>query len=214
MPGGNMVSILTSDSISSRLHTRVTPLRPNEVSPEVAEARTLEGKLKHASKNGAFLVLSVDFRWLGQACEELSKRFPVELCDVDALFLSLMKQQAEQGGANWQVVLKADAAPHDSLDWKNLNILIDRCVPAIKKSMQSASATKLLINPGLLARYDRMNLLAELSGEVGRSDGIWVLVPASDQNPSPMINQKAIPMINAAQHVRINEAWLANKHRA
>jgi hypothetical protein len=29
-----------------------------------------------------------------------------------------------------------------------------------------------------------------------------------------MINQKAIPMINAAQHVRINEAWLANKHRA
>jgi serine/threonine protein kinase len=217
MPGGNMVSILTSDSISSRLHTRVTPLRPNEVSPEVAEARTLEGKLKHASKNGAFLALSVDSRWLGQACEELSKRFPVELCDVDALFLSLMKQQAEQGGANWPVVLKADAAPHDSLDWKNLNILIDRCVPAIKKSMRSANATKLLIHPGLLARYDRMNLLAELSGEVGRSDGIhgiWVLVPASDQNPSPMINQKAIPMINAAQHVRINEAWLANKHRA
>jgi hypothetical protein len=217
MPGGNMGSVLTSDSISSRLHTRVTPLRPNEVSPEVAEARTLEGKLRHASKNGAFLALSVDSRWLGQACEELSKRFPVELCDVDALFLSLMKQQAEQGGANWPVVLKADAAPHDSLDWKNLNILIDRCVPAIKKSMQSANATKLLINPGLLARYDRMNLLAELSGEVGRSDGIhgiWVLVPASDQNPLPMINQKAIPMINAAQHVRINEAWLANKHRA
>ena len=216
MPGGNMVSILTSDSISSRLHTRVTPLRPNEVSPEVAEARTLEGKLKHASKNGAFLALSVDSRWLGQACEELSKRFPVELCDVDALFLSLMKQQAEQGGANWRIVLKADAAPHDSLDWKNLNVLIDRCVPAIKKSMRSANATKLLINPGLLARYDRMNLLAELSGEVGRSDGIhgiWVLVPASDQNPLPMINQKAIPMINAAQHVRINEAWLANKHR-
>ena len=64
-----------------------------------------------------------------------------------------------------------------------------------------------------------MNILAELGGEVGRTDGIhgiWVLVPASDQNPLPMINQKAIPMItgNAAQHVRINEAWLANKHRA
>jgi serine/threonine protein kinase len=216
MPGGNMISVLTSDSVPSRLQTRATPLRPNEVSPEIAEARTLEAKLRHASKNGAFLALSVDSRWLGQASEELSKRFPVELCDVDALFLSLMKQHAEQGGVNWRVVLKADAAPQDSLDWKNLNVLIDRCVPAIKKTMRSANATKLIINPGLLARYDRMNLLAELSGDVGRSDGIhgiWVLLPASDQNPLPMINQKAIPMINAAQHVRISEAWLANKHR-
>jgi hypothetical protein len=219
MPEGDVVSIFTSDSITPRLHTRVTPSRPNEVSLEVAEARTLEAKLKHASKNGAFLALSVHPGRLAQACEELSRRFPVEPCDVDALFLSLMKRQAELGGANWQVVLKADAAPHDSLDWKNLNVLIDRCVPAIKESMRSPKKTKLLINPGLLARYDRMNILAELGGEVGHTDGIhgiWVLVSASDQNPLPMINQKPIPMItgNVAQHVRINEAWLANKHRA
>lgn len=219
MAGGDVVSIFTSDSITNRLHTRATPLRPHEVSPEIADARTLEGKLQHASKNGAFLALSVHPGRLGQACEELVRRFPVELCDVDALFLSLMKQQAAQGGANWRVVLKADAAPHDSLDWKNLNVLIDRCMPALKEALRSPKKTKLLINPGLLARYDRMSILAELGGEVGRTDGIhgiWVLVPASDQNPLPMINQKAIPMItgNAAQHVRINEAWLANKHRA
>jgi hypothetical protein len=219
MPEVAMASIITSDSITPRLHTRVTQFRPNEVSPEIAEARTLEAKLKHASKNGAFLALSVDPGRLGQAREELSKRFPVELCDVDALFLSLMKRQAELGGANWQVVLKADAAPHDSLDWKNLNVLIDRCVFALKEAMRSPQKTKLLINPGLLARYDRMDILAELAGEVGRTAGIhgvWVLLPASDQNPLPMINQKAIPMItgNATQHARINNTWLANKHRA
>ena len=91
-----------------------------------------------------------------------------------------MKKQAEQGGADWQVVLKADAAPHDSIEWKNLNVLIDRCVPTVKEALRSQDKTKLLVNPGLLARYDRMELLAELGGEVGRKNGIhglWVLFP-------------------------------------
>ena len=219
MPGGNITSLFTSDSISNRLHTRIAPTRPNEVAPEIAEARTLEGKLEYAAKHGAFLALSVRPGGIDRACDELSHRFPVEPCDIDELFLSLMKREAKHGGADWQIVLKADAAPHDSLDWKNLNLLIDRCVPALKESLRSPDKTKLLVNPGLLARYDRMHLLAELAGEVGRSNGIhgiWVLVPASDQNPLPTINEKAIPMItgNAALHARINDAWLANKHRA
>jgi serine/threonine protein kinase len=218
MPGGEITSIYTSDSINTRLHTRVTAAKPNEVSPDVAEARTLEGKLSHAARNGAFLALSVHPGQVEQAYKELSRRFSVEPCDVDALFISLMKKQAVQGGADWQVVLKADAAPHDSLEWKNLNVLIDRCLPAVKEALRSPDKTKLLMNPGLLARYDRMELLAELGGEVGRTNGIhglWVLVPASDQNPLPTINQKAIPMVNAnaSQHARITEAWLANKHR-
>jgi hypothetical protein len=219
MPGGDPASLYTSDSISSRLHTRITPARPNEVSPEIAEARSLEGKLEYAAKTGAFLALSVHPGGLDRAQEELSRRFPVEPCDLDELFLSLMKEESKRGGANWQVVLKADAAAHDSLDWKNLAVLVDRCLPGLKQSLRSPDKTKLVVNPGLLARYDRMNVLAELAGEVGRSDGIhgiWVLVPASDQTSLPTINQKAIPMItgNAAMHARINEEWLANKHRA
>jgi hypothetical protein len=95
-----------------------------------------------------------------------------------------MKQQAEQGGANWGVVLKADAAPHDSLDWKNLNVLIDRCVPAIKEAMRSPEKTKLLINPGRLrATTAESPCRAERRG--WRSDGIrgiWALVPESVAN--------------------------------
>jgi hypothetical protein len=218
MPGGDLVSVLTSESMTSRWQTRISPARPTEITADVADARTLEAKLTHAAKNGAFLALSVNPGQVDQAYQELARRFPVEACDVDELFLSLMKAQAKQGGADWQVVLKADAAPHDSIDWKNLNVLIDRCVPAVKEALRSPDKTKLLMHPGLLARYDRMEILAELGGEVGRAKGIhgiWVLVPASDQNPLPTINQKAIPMItgNTSQHARITEAWLANKHR-
>ncbi len=219
MPGGATSSLHTSDSVASRLHTRVAPLKPHEVAPDVAEARTLEGKLAHAAKHGAFLALSVHPGRIPDACSELVRRFPVDLCDIDALFLGAMRSEAEKGRADWRVVLEADAAPHDSLPWRNLNLLIDRCLPAIKESLRSPDRTKLLVNPGLFARYDRINALAELAGEVGRNDGIhgiWVLVPASDQTSLPTINQKAIPMVtgNSALHIRINEAWLANKHRA
>ncbi|MCF3648625.1 BREX system serine/threonine kinase PglW [Synoicihabitans lomoniglobus] len=208
----------TSETLTERYQTRLSAARPGDVSPQIAEARNLEGKLTHAAKHGAFLTLAVPPGLLKRAEEELSDRFPVEICDLDAVFLSQMKQEAQRGGADWQIVLQADAAAPDSLAWKNLNVLIDRCIPALKTAMRSPQKTKLLINPGLLARYDRMNVLAELAGEVGRTDGvqgIWVLLPASDQNPLPTLNQRAIPMVtgNAAQHVRLNDAWLSNKHR-
>lgn len=218
VPGSDLISVFTSDSISSRSVTKATALRPNEISPEVAEAKLLEGKLVHAAKNGAFLVLSVPPGRVKQACKELAHRFPVEVCDIDSIFISLMKKQAEKSRADWAVVLKADSSPKDSSDWKKLNVLIDRCLPAIRDALRSPTQTKLLVNPGLFARYDRMEVLAELAGDIGRTNGIhgvWILVPASDQTSLPTLNQRAIPMVtgNAEQHARINEAWLSNKHR-
>ena len=53
--------------------------------------------------------------------------------------------------------------------------------------------------------------------DVGRTNGIrglWVLIPANDQSPLPLLNNKPIPITNADQHARITEAWLANRHRA
>ena len=218
VPGSDLLTIVTSDSISTRRGTKGTALLPSEISPVVEEARSLEGKLAHAAKTGAFLVLSVPPGRLKQARQELVHRFPLEECDIDALFLSLMKKQAELSRADWRVVLKADAAPQESTDWKKLHVLVDRCLPAVRDALRSPDKTKLLVNPGLFARYDHMEVLAELAGDIGRTNGVhgvWILVPASDQNPLPTINERAIPMVtgNAAQHARINDAWLANKHR-
>jgi hypothetical protein len=83
--------------------------------------------------------------------------------------------------------------------------------------LRSPDRTKLLIHPGLLARYNRIEVLANLAADIGRSDGIfglWVLVPADDTATRPSLNHRAIPLGSDAQHVRLNKAWLANKHRA
>jgi hypothetical protein len=72
----------------------------------------------------------------------------------------------------------------------------------------------LVVYPGLLARYDRMDLLERLRDRVGRGDGIaglWLLVPGDDQ---ALLDGKAIPILSPGQRARIPESWLENVHRA
>jgi serine/threonine protein kinase len=218
MAGLEGLSIHTSESSTARLVTRISPApATGVVSPDIAEAQAIEDKLKYAAQNGAYLAISVPPGFEAKARIELERRFPVDVCDLDAAFLDGMRQQAKTAGAKWSVVIRADSAPHDSGDWKNLQMLVERCLPGLAAHMRSPDRTKLVVHPGLLARYDRMEVLGDLASNVGRSDGIhglWILVPANEQSARPMLNHKAIPLSNPAQHVRLNRAWLANKHRA
>lgn len=217
MPGVEGFSMQTSESVTSRLITRTSPAPIADlVPPEVAEAQAIEDKLKYAATNGAYLAISVPPGFEPQAREELARRFNVDVCDLDAAFINSMRKQSAAAGANWNIVLKADAAAPDSADQKNLQMLVERCLPEISAKLRSPDRTRLVTHPGLLARYDRMHVLGDLAADVGRSDGIyglWVLIPTSDTNARPTLNHKAIPLSNPAQHVRLNRAWLANKHR-
>lgn len=211
------LSISTSQPTAQRFSTRLPTTPPVSVEPAIAEARALEEKLQYSVREGAFLVLSVDARFVAQAQRELQRRFPVELCNLDDVFLRSLRQQADQRGARWEVVLRADAAEPQSPDWRKLQRLVDGCLPDVEKALRSSQATRLAVNPGLLARYDRMDVLARVADDVGRTGGIrglWLLVTANDQTPLPTLNRKAIPITNAAQHVRLTEAWINNRHRS
>lgn len=218
-PGAEGLSLHSSLTVTSRFTTRVGSARPTgDLAPEVAEAMVIEEKLAFAASHGSFLTLSVPQGAEEQASIELQRRFDLDVRDLDRIFIDRMKREATTAGADWQVVLKADAAArHDSADWQNLQILVERCLPDIVAQLRSPDRTRLAVHPGLLARYDQMHVLNGLIADIGRSDGIhglWLLVPANDQSPLPVINQKAIPITNPAQHIRLNRAWLANKHRA
>lgn len=207
----------TSRTLPTRVSTNGTIQPGAEVTPEVADARSLEEKLRYAAREGAFLILSVEPQFLNRARQELARRFPISVCDLDAVFLKELHEQADQRNARWDVVLRADAASPNSTDWRNLQRLVDASLPKVEASLRSREQTRLAVNPGLLARYDRLNLFAQLASDVGRTNGIhglWVLVPANDQSPLPLLNHKPIPITNSAQHARITEAWLSNRHRA
>ena len=198
----------------SKLPTRVPTQTDSPLSytPEVALAREFEDKLKHGLKNGSFYALLVPPRMYQRALEELLERFPLELVDFEGLFLTTLLQEATAARVNWDMVLQADADPKGT-NWPRLQRLVDRALARLHQQLSTAAKPLLMVYPGVLARYDRLNFLDRLRENVGRRDGVpslWLLVPGDDQ---ALIEGKTIPLIGPGQKARIPESWLENKHR-
>ena len=75
------------------------------------------------------------------------RRFPVTRLSLEALLLQEMRAVAAAAGARWDVVLQADAAPPDSRDWRNLQILVRRAMPAVEQALFAADRPVLLVYP-------------------------------------------------------------------
>jgi hypothetical protein len=183
----------------------------------VEAAGAVEARLQQAVAAHRFLVLTVAPRHLLRAEAELVQRFPVTRISLEALLIQEMKAIAAAAGAKWEVVLKADAAAQQSTDWRRLQLLVRQAMPAVEHALFTAEQPVLLVYPGLLARYDQMQLLETLRDAcTQRHDvpGYMVLVASDEQRPMPVLDDKPIPVIHASEWARIPESWLANAHRA
>jgi len=215
-------SASSSTSLPGRMPTLLPHSPPSgELPPEIADARLFESKLQRAAADGTFLALTAPPKGLTPAEQELTRRFRVAVRNVDEILIRLMRQQAEAVKADWNVVLRADAAPRDSQDWRNLMILVSRVIPLLEQELLATEGTTLLVFPGLLARYGHLDVLERLrdritspAGTGTHLRGLWVLVPSDEQNALPTLDRKPVPVISSNQWARIPEAWLANAHRA
>jgi len=189
---------------------------PAEITPQEAEARQFEERLERAIHDGTFIAMTVEPRAYFLARDELCRRFAVQAVDVEATFIQALREQADEAKAKWDVVLNADAVP-GSDDWNRLMLLVRRAVPQVEAAVMGAERTVLMIFPGLLARYDQMDLLTRVRDKVGRPDGIpglWMLIASDAQSVLPMIDGKAVPVIGPAEWARIPESWIRNEHRS
>lgn len=210
------VAQTTSGSASlTRLTT--TDTLPKEITPEIAEARRFEEKLEWATKNGAFLTLTVPPKYLVRAEQELVRRFPVVRKSLEELVIRALKVAADKAKVAWNVVLRADGTSRDSQDWRNLMTLVQRAIPEVQNDLAATGKTLLLVHPGLLARYEQLNLLEWVRDQVTHRDGLqgaWVLVASDAQSELPKLDGHAVPVITRGQWERIPNGWLANRHRA
>lgn len=82
--------------------------------------------------------------------------------------------------------------------------------------MLALRAPALLTRPGLLARYDLMEMLVDFSqasGSAGGPPSFWVLVPQPDAG-RPQVDLVVLPVIAASNWARLTDPWLCNAHRA
>ena len=189
-----------------------------ETSAEIAEARVIENKLRRAAAEGAFLVLAVPPCRMLMAERELLQRFDLDRRNIDEMVIRTLRSDAQAVRADWNVVLRADSASRQSDDWKRLLLLVNRAMPKVEDALSTSSKTLLLVNPGLLARYQQLEMLVRLRDRIGRTGsplhGLWVLVPTNGQYVLPTLDGQPVPVLSAAQWTELNEAWIQNKHRA
>jgi serine/threonine protein kinase len=189
---------------------------PPERTAELDEARRFEERLAYAARSGGFLVLTVSPRLARHAEAELVRRFGPQRLSVDALLVDALREAARTLKVDWNVVLRADAAPEGSRDRTNLARLVQKSLPAVRERLANAGWLVLLVHGGLLARYQLMGLVEELrdrAGAPGAMPALWLLVPMT-ANGLPAIDGLPVPVISSAQWAHIPPAWIENAHRA
>jgi serine/threonine protein kinase len=208
-----LYTVSTTSKIHSRRGTGFAQDDGVELSPEMVDARQFEERLQHGIKDGSFYTLLVAPKYYERACEELTRRFPVELVDFEGLFIDALKEAAAKAKVNWDLVIQTDAKPNQG-DWNKLQLLVGRAVTSVEETLAKAEKPVLLIYAGMLARYERMDLIERLRDKVGRRGGIpslWLLIPGDHQ---AMLDGKAVPILSPGQRARIPLSWIENQHRS
>ena len=96
-------------------------------------------------------------------------------------------------------------------------LLVRRAMPQVETEILAIQKTVLLVYPGLLARYEQMDMLQRLREKVGRPGGIpglWLLIAADESNDLPVLDGHAVPVIGRAEWARVPESWCQNLHRS
>lgn len=201
---------LASSATLSRATASATPAQ----TPDEFAAQELEARLTRAVRSGAFLLLGATHRDLVAAERRLITRFGLEALSCDALLLAALRRAAQRLEIDWGVVLAADAAPAGSADHQNLRRLVAEALPDLEAEITARSGTVLLTYPGLLARYDRLDLLERLRDRLATPaasntglKGLWVLYASDAQSTAPRIDGKAVPVLTTNEYATLPSGW-------
>ncbi len=185
-----------------------TPMASPVVSERRLAVQQFAARLQQAQREGAFLALLASPLLYEQARDQLAQCYSVAVVDFEELFLAALQGATAQAGADWSVVLAADAQPGQG-DWDKLLVLVGRAMAVVEACLLAIRETVLLVYPGLLARYERLGWLEQMRDRLGQADGLaglWVLVPSSTQ---AAIDGRPIPLLDSRQRLRVPDAWLA-----
>lgn len=172
-------------------------------------------------QRGGWLVLRTPPRDARRALEALTDHYPVVHRSGDRLLLHALRRAAEEHRIpDWSVVLRADAADPHSTDGRNLRSLVEAALPRVEAELLQTTGTVLLTEPGLLGRYDHLNLLERLRDRLALPDperklgGLWILIPSDDQSDAPKIYGRVLGLVSpASECLPIPTAWLRRARR-
>ncbi|MFD5590716.1 BREX system serine/threonine kinase PglW [Streptomyces griseorubiginosus] len=170
----------------------------------------MEVRLQEAVRGGGFLALTVKGLYLPGTAQRLAARFDVLQVDVDELFLTALRELADEQQVKWRALLKADAkfaetgrigAALGSYTRLAAERVAARCTAL---ATQAGPRTVLLAHrAALAARYweaGGRELLVSLQEAARRPHavphGLWLLVPMDDPKATPALDGRTVDVVD------------------
>ena len=91
--------------------------------------------------------------------------------------------------------------------WRNLQMLAQKARPAVEQALRDIAQPTVLVNAGLLARYDLLSVLEPLQERSRRGPGVIVLITGSAQHTMPMVDDIALPVVHPSDWARVPRRW-------
>jgi serine/threonine protein kinase len=179
-----------------------------------AAVRDTEERFERIARDGGFLALTVDRRRIAEAVPAVAARLGGTALDLDRLLIDAMREQAAAANADWKLLLMADAADRGDRRWNLLQRLVDRALPRVETQLYGTSGVAVVSGLGLLARYERVQVIERLRDALTRRDsghplrGVVIVVPGEDPSARPVVDGHPVPVVTANQWAHLPSAWL------
>lgn len=205
-----------AQSDTTGLETRQPTILATDVSPGISAttARLRESLAKHS-----FLALGIGALDLERGIKALGSIFHADLIDLSQILIQELRQQAEAAKLSWEMVLDADAQPAASKPGRGLRALVERSLPAVTAAIQAGldgsdpSRPLVLTEPGLLARFGHLSLLAHWADlATPRPRALWVVTPQLYANSGPVVDGRPLPLASPGQFHRLEHHWIQAHH--
>lgn len=167
-----------------------------------------------------FLALTARQSRARSAEHALSQVEGISVVALDALLLDEMRALAGSYTIDWSTVLTADAEPEGSANRQNLHRLAREAADGVRERLLATPGTVLATRPGLLARYQLLDVLAEVRRQLASPmddhplKGLWLLVPTTGMGGGPMIDGNPVPVLDENEWARVPSAWIQTTQEA
>jgi serine/threonine protein kinase len=202
-------SSLSTSATQTRTPGASVPHATGSAVPDSAaeEVRDFEQRVEAVAAEGRFLVLTIDPSSAASTEAALRDRYGFASVSLERLLIEAIREQATALGVQWPVVLDADRSGRGERAWRNLQMLAQKARPAVEQALRDIAQPTVLVNAGLLARYDLLSVLEPLQERSRRGPGVIVLITGSAQHTMPMVDDVALPVVHPSDWARVPRRW-------
>ena len=208
----------TSLLSSSGLDRRKTAMPSHRSTSEASlTAKDFEDSVVGVLQDRKLRVLAVNTAYMPDAVAELERVLGTKALEVDRLLVAQMEAHIQEKGGKPQVLWETDAEGPEGKAWSRLLTVAREGALRVIEQLVPSSDPLLLVQLGLLARYELRDFVDRLveANQGDETAAVVVLNPAHSGARQDVLNESLhITGLLPGQSSWIPREWIENKHRA